>query len=243
MSIVCPQCNTTVPDSAIQNTQATCAECGYVFSVAKLRRNPRRGKAPLLGFLSTTPYIHTRVAGDTLILTRTRVSWKEGVTLIVLGYAFLIGIDWFSGLNPEIKWSAPALLLALAIGTPLGCYLLFLLTNLFTTTTMRVNRSTITVQHNFLPERDLTFPSALAIDVEVEENNHELFDIVVRLHSGKYALLLKNLPDVTQAETIRQQIENHLDRLDISHLEDNAVDETSPFQFGKRDKQKQISKG
>ena len=244
MSVVCPQCNTPIPAAAIQNKQATCAECGYEFSVAKLRRNPRRGKAPLLSFLSTTPYIHTRTAGDTLILTRTRVSQNLMVKLVGIGSGYMIAIILLSGLPQSVIFSAPILLVGTLVTMAIAFYVIYSIFDLFGSTTLRINRSTITLKHNFLPERDLTFPSALATHIEVEENNHDLFDIVARLSSGKYALLLKNLPDVTQANAIRQQIENHLDRLDMRHLED-TTDETekSLFQFGTTEKQKQTSKG
>jgi DNA-directed RNA polymerase subunit RPC12/RpoP len=214
MSLVCPQCNAAIAHT--HQTKVTCPRCGYTFNVALLQHpRPKTSHQSLWrSLVFPQPVVTYRRSGNTLLMTRTRASQFVVSSLMIIGgVTALIAMAMFRQLNVDVVWwlfmAIPGAIAALS--------LLQLVLVLTSSSVMRVTPKLITVQHNFQPARDLTLPVPLIVNVEVEENNRYTFDVVARLRSGKYALILAHLP-LPQANLVQTQL------LDYLSLDDEEED-------------------
>ena len=211
MSIVCPQCNTPIPVTTIEQDKATCPNCDYEFSVARLLQNDEdRKKMEMVHDIPMPPRIHQVVDGDRLVITRTWQRWN-GVFLVIFLTPFVLSI-WlmfvalFTG-----KLAAVVTITIFAI--PVAIVAREALQKLLNKTIIQLDPVEITVQDVPITAYSSVFATQTIIQAYVRRIYREKqtqFDVILILDTGEHGMLVKNLPNAVQAQYIEQEIEKFL---------------------------------
>jgi hypothetical protein len=236
MQVRCPNCQKSVPASAInlERLLAKCDDCNRLFDCStQLPSAPAHGRQRWRAPVALPEGMHIEVAGGTVKLERRWYPTATGLwfkaIFAVAWCGFLVvwydnalsrplsqGVDWLMVLFPMIH---------VAVGVGL---IYSVLSDILNTTTITADAQTLTIRHSPLPARgSKQIPVAglqqlYCKEVRAKTRNQDgtsstgyTYSVIACFTDGRETKLVETLPNTEQALFIEQQLEAHLHIIDV----------------------------